>query len=202
MYREDVRKPDGTLTRRQRNVRLGTLGELPTKFAAQEQLRRRMRTIKAPTVEMTFGELVDNWQAVRLPTMKPSTGNYYRNALRSRVVPALGSRQISSISRLEVETLLAEKAQLYARNTLREIRSSLSHVLGWAVEHNWLDSNPCLGVGLPMGTGRHITRTILKPEQVIALAGKLNEADRDPRAVPGYNWPSYQRSYRNSMERF
>src|SRR5260370_10521380 len=34
MWREDIQKPDGTIVRRQRNIRLGALNELPTRSAA------------------------------------------------------------------------------------------------------------------------------------------------------------------------
>lgn len=175
MYREDVRKLDGSLSRRQRNIRLGTMSELPTKFAAQEDLARRMQAIKAPSLQMTLTELVEAWEAVHLPTIKASTGSYYRRSLRSRILPLIGQREIASISKFDVESLLAEKAGVYARNTLREIRSSLSHVLGWAVEHNWIESNPCTGVQLPQGTGRQVRRRVLRADQVISLSGKLRE---------------------------
>jgi integrase len=64
---------------------------------------------------------------------------------------------------------------MYAKNTLRELRSSLSAVLGFAVGHGWLEMNPCLGVKLPNGTGREIVRNVLTPEQVTAIARELEE---------------------------
>ena len=42
MFREDIPQPDGRFVRRQRNVRLGTLSEFPTRAAAYEELSRRM----------------------------------------------------------------------------------------------------------------------------------------------------------------
>ncbi len=82
---------------------------------------------------------------------------------------------ISSIGRYEIERFLAAKGKQYARNTLRELRSSLSRVLQWAVDCKWLEQNPCRGVKLPNGTGRKITRTVLTPEQVSAISDKLPE---------------------------
>jgi hypothetical protein len=39
MWREDVRTAEGKIVRRQHNVTLGTVSELPTKAAAQEALK-------------------------------------------------------------------------------------------------------------------------------------------------------------------
>lgn len=54
------------------------------------------------------------------------------------------------------------------------MRVVLSRVLSWAVASGWLDKNPCVGVPLPQAPTK-VKRTILKPEQVFALASKLEE---------------------------
>jgi integrase len=175
MFREDVRKADGTLERRQRKIRLGTFSELPTKYAAMNELQKYLTLNSKPSVEMTFSQLFEKWQEVVVPTLKTSTANVYTRALRSRIVPTMGEMPINKIGRYEVELFLAVKGKTYAKNTLREIRSSLSRVLSWAVQCDWLEKNPCSGVKLPNGTGRKIVRTVLKAEQVKAIAGKLPE---------------------------
>ena len=63
---------------------------------------------------------------------------------------------------------------MYCRNTLRGMRASLGLVLSWAVEHEWLEKNPCSGVKLPQA-GERIVRTILTPAQVSDIARKLKE---------------------------
>jgi integrase len=175
MFREDVRKPDGSLERRQRKVRLGTLSELPTKLAAMNELQKHMVLNKKPSVEMTFSELVERWQAVVVPTLKISTAKVYTRALRSRILPTFGQTLINKIGRYEVESFLADKNKTYAKNTLRELRSSLSRVLSWAVLCDWLAKNPCVGVKLPNGTGKKIVRNVLSPKQVKSLASLLEE---------------------------
>jgi integrase len=175
MYREDVRKADGTLERTQRKIRLGTLSELPTKSAAADALQKHMTLNSKPSVEMKLSELVERWQAAIVPTLKHSTANVYTRSLRSRIIPILGQVSISKIGRYEIESFLAAKSKVYAKNTLRELRSSLSSVLGWAVNCGWLEKNPCLGVKLPHGTGRKIVRNVLTPEQVTTIASKLEE---------------------------
>jgi integrase len=174
-FRQDVSNAEGTLKRNRRNIRLGTQSDLPTKSAARNELQKRMTLNSKPSVEMTLSELTERWRDVIVPTLKTSTANVYTHSLRSRILPTLGTFPINSLGRYEIEKFLAAKGKQYAKNTLRELRSSLSRVLQWAVDCKWLEQNPCRGVKLPKGTGRTITRTVLTPEQVKAIAEKLPE---------------------------
>jgi excisionase family DNA binding protein len=176
-FREDVPQADGQIVRRSRNVRLGTLSELPTRTAARNKLADYLRN-SDPSVEMNFRELSERWQVVAMPTLKLTTGTHYRNALRAYVVPAFGKRNISTIKRFDVETFLAQQSKKYSRSTLRSMRVSLSLVMSWAVACGWIDKNPCAGVKLPRDSncgGRRVVRTILKLDQVTAIAEKLEE---------------------------
>jgi Phage integrase, N-terminal SAM-like domain len=109
MFREDVRKPDGKIVRQQRNVRLGTMAELPTKNAADAKLSELLSRPRSD-VEMTFKELAERWKRAEGPTMKASTFQHYQSALRAYVVPFLGGENITAINREKVQRLLAEQA--------------------------------------------------------------------------------------------
>lgn len=175
MFREDVRKPDGQIERRQRNIRLGTLAEFPTKNAARNALSDILRNSN-PTTDMDFQELTERWQNAEGPTLKPTTLSHYQNALRAYVVPAFGNRKISTINREDIQVFLAEQAKNYSESALRSMRVVLSLTLGWAKSCAWLENNPCLDIKLPKETGgRKVIRTVLTPEQVNAIAGKLEE---------------------------
>ncbi len=175
MFREDIRTPDGGLIRRQSNVRLGTMGELPTKNAAEARLSDFMKKT-TPSVEMNFQELTERWQSAEGPTMKTSTLQHYENALRAYVVPFFGRDPIAAIDREKVQRFLIEKAALYSLSSLRSMRAVLSLVLGWAAANGWIERNPCVRVKLPKKAhGRKVARTVLSPEQVTALANKLPE---------------------------
>jgi integrase len=173
MFREDIRQPDGRVVRRQRNVRLGTLSEFPTRSAAYEELARRMGE-QQHSVGLSFSVLVERWKAVVVPTLRNTTAVYYTKMLKAHVLPAFGEKEISSIGRYDVEAFLAERAKMYCRNTLRGMRVSLGRALSWAVACGWLEKNPCAGVKLPHA-GKRIKRTILKPEETIAIANRLDE---------------------------
>jgi integrase len=172
MWREDVPNPGGGFTRRQRNVKLGPVSELTNKAMALERLAILMN--QKPTTRQIFEELFEKWKAAVVPTIKDSTSDTYIYNLKSYIVPAFGSRLVSEISRYDVETFLADKAKLYCRNTLRGMRASLSRVLSWAVACDWIEKNPCTGVRLPLA-GSKVKRTILTPQQVAAIAARLEE---------------------------
>lgn len=175
VYREDVRKPDGTTERRQRNVRLGTFAELPTKNAARKKLAELLENTN-PSVDMEFRELAERWEQAEGPTMKSTTLGHYKNALRAYVVPAFGTRKISNINREDIQLFLAEQAKRYSGSALRSMRVVLGLTLGWAKNCGWLEKNPCERIKLPQATGgRKVARTVLTAEQVNALAGKLEE---------------------------
>ena len=175
MFREDIRKPDGNIVRRQRNIRLGTMAELATKNAADSKLSELLKKA-SPSTEMTFRELAERWQEAERPTMKTSTFRHYENALRAYVAPSFGKDNIAVINRERVQRFLAEQAADYSLSSLRSMRVVLSLVLGWAVANGWLERHPCAGVKLPRKTnGRKVTRNVLTLEQVTSLAGKVAE---------------------------
>jgi integrase len=56
------------------------------------------------------------------------------------------------------------------------MRVVLALTLGWANDCGWLPKNPCTRIKLPKRTGgRKVVRTVLTPEQVKAIAEKLEE---------------------------
>jgi excisionase family DNA binding protein len=134
MYREDVRKADGTLMRRQRKVRLGTLAELPTKSAAAARISQLLANSE-PTLEMYFSDLVQNWKEAVIPTLKPESARYYEKMLRLHVAPEFDTMQVAAITRHHVRTFLAGKVPRgYSRSTMKGMLTSLSSVLEYAVE--------------------------------------------------------------------
>jgi integrase len=174
VFRIDIMDADGNLKRKQKRIRLGSVSDLPTKHAARHELQKHTMASK-PTTEMTLSELVTRWQAAVVPTLKHSTANFYTRSLNSRILPTLGKTPVTKLGRYEIEMFLAAKSKDYARNTLREFRSSLSRVLSWAAANSWIEKNPVQGIKLPHGNGKKITRTVLTSEQVKAIASKLPE---------------------------
>jgi integrase len=173
IFRQDVPQPDGDVRRKQVFVRLGPVSEYPNRYMAEELLRQEMNAKPCP--QTSFSELVQGWRANVVPTIKESTANYYNKMLDGHVIPYFGKIEISRIKSYDVEQFLALKAQQgFCRNTIRGMRVSLGRVLKWAVRNEWLPKNPCDGVALPQA-GEKVKRTILKPEQVLSIAARLQE---------------------------
>ena len=174
MYREDTLDGNGKLVRKQRNIRLGTQDELPTKTAARMELQKRMQQTSKPTTQKTLAEVVTEWQVNKLPTLKLSTQGVYKSGLKV-VLETLGKMPIRQLDRYAIEKFLAVMSKRYSRNSLHQFLRSLSVVCSWAVP-KYLESNPCQKIGLPKGNGNEIARNgNLKPEQVRLLSESLPE---------------------------
>lgn len=174
-FREDVQTATGTIIRRTRNVRLGTLTELPTRASASVRMQQQIASHKKPTVAMTFSELHDRWQVADVPTIKRTTADYYQKILRSHILPVFGNQQVASITRENVQVFLAEQAPKYTRNTLRGMRVSLGKVLTWAMDNDWLEKNPCSKLKLPNAGVSQRKHKPLTVEQISAIVEKLKE---------------------------
>jgi integrase len=173
MFRQDQVDADGKVRRVQRNICLGTLQEFPTKHAARKELERRMGS-EPVNAKLLFSEVVARWKIAVVPTLKTATAIYYQRMLSCHIVPWFGQCEVKSISRFDIESFLAQKAKIYCRATLRGMRVSLGRILTWAISNKWLDSNPCTGIQLPQAPSK-VVRIILRPEQISALAAKLEE---------------------------
>jgi integrase len=173
VFRADVVDAGGNVTRKQKRIRLGSVSDLPTKNAAKQELQKHMMVSK-PSVEMTLSELVERWQAAVVPTLKHSTASVYNSGLKV-VLQTFAKTPINKLGRYEVELFLAAKSKQYAKNSLREFRASLSRLMSWAVSNDWIEKNPVSKIKLPAGTGNEITRNVLTPKQVNALAAELEE---------------------------
>ena len=173
IFREDVVGPDGTITRKQKRVPLGTVREIPTRYAAMNKLREILEQ-PVKKAGISFAELVTRWQAAVVPSLKTSTADVYNNAIRLYLLPAFGDKDISTINREAVELFLAKQARTYCRSTLGIMRVALLKLFGWALSNELVEKNVVSRVKLPKA-GKRIQRAVLTPEQVRALASKLRE---------------------------
>jgi integrase len=173
VFREDVPQLDGGIARKQRFVRLGPVSEYPNRSMAEELLRQKMNAKPSPRIK--FPELVDRWRETIVPTIRESTAIYYNKILDIHVLPYFAGYEVGRIEKYDVQKFLAAKAeQGFCKNTIRGMRISSGRVLAWAVENKWIPENPCRGVKLPEA-GTKVERTILKPEQVLAIVNELEE---------------------------
>jgi integrase len=126
------------------------------KKAAQEFLTEKLREkdlghLVIDADSSTLDEYLDRWlQAAAKPRVRLRTHYEYQQLLRRYVRPALGSRKLSSITPLDIQTLysrLLEKG-LSAR-TVRYLHNVLSSALKQAVKWRLVTQNPAVFVDLP-----------------------------------------------------
>jgi integrase len=96
----------------------------------------------------TLAVYADAWQTGLSKALKASTLRFYGDNLRRYILPALGSRPISSINRRDCRELVASlRLRSLKINTVRGIARTLSAVLSQAVEDEKLPANPALRLG-------------------------------------------------------
>jgi integrase len=145
----------------------------------------RRRELRAPTGE-TLKQAADAFlRAARDGVARPRSGAPYRAAtlrsferqLRLRVLPALGSRKLSSIDRVTlqdfVDRMVADgKSPALIEATVTPLRS----IFARAVDRQQLMQNPCLGLRIP--TDRKRRERIAAPAECRALLDALRASDR------------------------
>jgi hypothetical protein len=129
-YREDVRLPDGTMTRVQRSV---TLGPLAGKREAMKEATERLREINSgtrqPQSAMTF---VEFWHRHFNPEVaskrKVSTQQMYRHLGTKHLLPYFGKHRLCDLEEWDVQDFInLKQRQNYSTQTLRHFRNMLSN---------------------------------------------------------------------------
>ncbi len=179
-WREDVISPDGTLSRSLRSEVLGPVSEICSRREAQKLLESRLRPInqgrQRPQSTLLFEQFVrEHWEPAMLPTLKAGSARYYGIQLRCHLLPALGSKRLCDITRIDVQCFLSEKRrQGLSGSSVHGIRTTLSKVLQAAVEWNLLEQNPARGIRLGDRAPK-TERLYLAPPEVLRLLPSLSE---------------------------
>lgn len=148
IFREDVRVR-GKIQRKQRQIKLGTLTEIPNKNAALNILARMMDVV--PKTDSTFEQLATRWQTAVGPTLKKTTSDTYARVLTANVLPLFKDTRIEIISNEMIQNHLTKAAKDYSKSTLHMMMVVLGQILGWACKNDLIKKNPCIGIRLPQG---------------------------------------------------
>jgi len=181
-WREMEIAPDGNVKRALRYESLGRI----SRGEAGEILAQRMAAAgnsKTPTrSRVTFRTLASEWQAHVLPMYKHSTQKHRRFMLKKHLLPRFGDRQLSEVTRQEIQTYVAQLTQSgYAPKSIDHVHDVLSAVLRTAVKWGHLPENPARGVDLP-------TVRCIRPKWALTTsqaAGLLNALPALPRTMVG-----------------
>lgn len=154
---------------------------LPTKRAAEAYLAAQLAGVDRGEVRhtspVTVGEYLPRWLAEHRARIEPSTAQAYNEAVRLRLVPALGRVRLRDLTPGHVRTMVAELvadgrlAPKTINNTVTVLRVALEH----AAEDGLVTSNAAASRGrrdrvkLP---AEHRELDYLRPDEIAAyLAG-------------------------------
>lgn len=135
----------------------------------------------ATTDTATLRAYAESWLNTAEANLKASPVTFYRGCLEQHILPALGSRPVSSLRRLDCRDLVTTcRAKGLKVTTVRGIARTLSTILSHAVEDEVLPANPALRLG------RYL-RTADEPEPEIDPFTRVVSV---PACVRANCWPS------------
>jgi integrase len=171
-WRELEIAPDGT---KRRILRYEALGDV-TRKEASDTLAQRIAATSSKTVmrsRVTFRTLTTEWDKSVLPMYKHSTQKHRRFILRKYLLPRFGDRELSEITRQEIQVYVAHLTQEgYAPRTIDHIHDVLSAILRTARKWGHVPENLAMGVELPKMKGVR-PKWALTPGQATALLDRL-----------------------------
>lgn len=90
------------------------------------------------------------WLAAVAPQLKHKTQASYRSLINSRINPALGDRELSSLRPITVtEWVAAMRTDGLSASRIRQAYRVLSQIMASAVDNDLIPQTPCRGVRLP-----------------------------------------------------
>ncbi|MFF5800879.1 tyrosine-type recombinase/integrase [Streptomyces albogriseolus] len=90
------------------------------------------------------------WLAAVAPQLKHKTQATYRSLINSRINPALGDRELSSLRPITIaEWVAAMRTEGLSASRIRQAYRVLSQIMASAVDNDLLPQTPCRGVRLP-----------------------------------------------------
>ena len=191
IWREDVRHPDGTISRPQRKTFVGWQDELTRPLA-----RRKADQILAisgingydyrPRSAMTIAEIVGQWKANVMIHHKEGTRALDEKYLRKHILPAFGSIPLDNIGNLDVQKFVTSLSATQCSHSIKNIlgvfggicRSAKDWNLGtqhWHLDsiHIPRDQEPAKKKSFDLPDARRILMLAPQPEKAMYALGLL-----------------------------
>ena len=173
-YRVRLRLPDGSVV---------TDSTHPTKAAAkrraavadQDQHTQPVITVETTAEEITLRDWVETWAEAH--EVGAATWARYQSHLDLHILPKFGDLPLSAISRMAVKGWVKDLNQRRAPATVTSILNLLSTLLNEAVDDHRIAMNPCRRIR-GSGTAQRPERPWATPQQVLAIANRVDPTDR------------------------
>lgn len=108
--------------------------------------QERMEQQKQPG-EMPFYQLCREYENIKLKNLKPKTVAEHKRIIDNELIPALGDRPVTEISRVDLIRLLDDKAITNGRVSMaNHMRARLHSIFKLAVNREYIESNPVAGI--------------------------------------------------------
>lgn len=156
-FREDDRNPDGSISRKRRNVRLGSTTELSKREARRiadaDILGDVNKRAVQPASLVTVGEFVESrFIPNHVWALKASGKEHYKWALNKHVLPAMSNMRLRDVTSDFVQDLLKRKVEVdgLSVQSAKHIQNTISAVFNHAIaKGSHYGLNPTVGVVLP-----------------------------------------------------
>lgn len=108
------------------------------------------RWIDPEAGKVTVETWAARWLAAVGPQLKAKTRASYRSLINSRINPALGDREVSSLRPIAVvEWIAAMRTEGLSASRIRQAYRVLSQLMASAVDNELIPATPCRGIRLP-----------------------------------------------------
>jgi hypothetical protein len=138
--------------------RLLTIGSFPdwAVAAAREEAKRLKREIdsgadpvgrqRADREAPTVNDLCDRFEAEHLSRKRASTQSDYLSMLRTHIRPALGKRQVVTLTYSDLDALHRQLTNTSGPYRANRVLALISKLCSLSVQWHWRTDNPCKGV--------------------------------------------------------
>ena len=155
------------------------IGDRTTAFEVARKIRQRLSAgdlgVLASEPGPSLRDYATRWLDEGEPARKASTHRFYRFNLNGHVLPVLGEKPVTALTRADCRDLMtACRAKGLKPASMRGVNRTLSAVLSQAVEDALLPANPAFRMGKHLRTGDEIPAEIqpLTREEAHALVEK------------------------------
>jgi integrase len=122
--------------------------------------------------ETTLTEVAGQWLESN-PAKRPTTLAKDESALKVQILPAIGDRQLGSLSPADIQKCVNEWSKRLAPRSVRRIYGTLRAVLNHAVLEDHIARSPARGINLP--EVQPVERPEVTPDQLHRVAEALGE---------------------------
>ncbi|MBA2952190.1 tyrosine-type recombinase/integrase [Nocardioides sp. MAH-18] len=125
--------------------------------------------------KVTFRAYAEKWRAAQLHH-RDGTADHIESRLRLHVYPVIGGRQIGTLRRTDIQTVVTTASKTLAPSTVRLIYSLVATILNSAVMDQHIARTPCVRINLPEVVDKKVSPLTI--EQLEAIVAALPERYR------------------------